>query len=65
VDEIDTNRAKIYTLIYLTASVSGGVVKMHPDVHGHYETWQAARDAKASKIRPEDYYICQGYWRKM
>jgi len=64
-DEIDTNRAKVYALIYLMSSVKEGMIRIHPDIHGIYETWDAAMLAKNSKCHPGDYYISTGSWRKV
>lgn len=63
-DEMDLSRAELYALIYLTSSVNEGVVRVHPDIHGIYETWQAATTAQHSKSHPKDYYVVRGRWRK-
>jgi hypothetical protein len=63
-DEIDFKRAKVFALVYLQASVSQGIARIHPDIHGLYETWEAASAAQQSKMNPKDYYICNALWRK-
>jgi hypothetical protein len=64
-DEIDFNRAEVWTLIYLTASVDEGVTRVHPDVHGIYETYEAAELARKSKGQPNNYYTRRARWRKV
>lgn len=63
-DQIDRTRADIYALIYLTASVSDGITRVHPDIHGIYETWQAAEEARHNMSNSMDYRVCKGMWRK-
>jgi hypothetical protein len=63
-DQIDPTRAEVHALIYLTASVNDGIVRVHPDIHGLYETWQAAEAVRRAMTHPTDYRVCKGMWRK-
>jgi len=62
-DEIDWVRAECWALLYSTASVRGSVVQVHPDIHGLYETMEAASLARRSKSHPDDYHITRVRWR--
>lgn len=63
-DQIDINRGAVWALLYMMAEVHEGVVRIFPDVHGLYETWEAGNAARNTKERPGDYQLCRAHWRK-
>lgn len=63
-DQIDFQRAKVVALMYSVASIHDGTVRVHPQVHGLYETWQAAHAARNGMSNPGDYSVTECYWRR-
>lgn len=46
-----------HALLYMMANIVKGVVHVSPEIHGVYDTYQEAADARATKVGPEDYYV--------